>query len=782
MRLQHKSRLRRMDSKALIKQFSGMAKFFKKQAISKHNKNKLESLPWIITIGQPEAGKSSLLAYSGLRFIFSKKTKPVSQQECLWWVTNKISFLDIPGKYLLTDENGNNGQWPTLCKLINKHHQPNPMGGVIVTLDVHDIYHRSSASINKRLSQIRMALKMLAQQYKKPLPVHIILNKADLIPGFNEFFDNLNIEDREQTWGFLLGNEKDEDKLTNILHLEFNLLIKQLNQQLVKQLHFTQDETNRALIKGFPLQLEKVKEVITGPLASFISQLNQINTYCINGVYFTSCQQHDIIEENTENVLTQNHHKSFFIKQTLDHVATLSHHQPRNKNKKFNKTQFTVMTLCAASIIGVTFYLASRFSQHVAAVSQIDNIIAAYGTMEQQTAPLSLIQSEGLLEKLSKATTQLSNEQKNIVTHYILSSKNDSAINRANLTYRNLLAHAFLPAISNYLESIMANHDNEPQKQYIALKIYLMLGGKIKINPNYIAYNINNVTIEQDHFTKTSIEQIKHFILDATQKDFEPVTTKKDLIYAARKKLNSLQPNELAYVLLYANTGSGDPISIGKNLPSDIFTVDPSYETIPSIYSLKELKVIYPDLLTAIAHEVQSGSKVLGERSPIPGLSDKGLIRQLGENYLKQYVSTWSDALNHIQLKPNTSWEDLHKALLNLSEVDSPILYLLQTVNDNTNSRALNKDNPQLSDINKLINNLTSPDKSDLYKTFKSMQAFANTVSDLQNNKQQAFDLAKAYATGDQQDLPKSFLSLQKLSGSLPAPLNGWLSQILTDT
>jgi type VI secretion system protein ImpL len=79
-------------------------------------KRYLYELPWYVVIGQPGAGKSSVVLNSGLRFPLADQMGAASARltlshatgtrQCDWWLTNEAVLLDTAGRYTEQDAQG----------------------------------------------------------------------------------------------------------------------------------------------------------------------------------------------------------------------------------------------------------------------------------------------------------------------------------------------------------------------------------------------------------------------------------------------------------------------------------------------------------------------------------------------------------------------------------------------------------------------------------------------------------------------------------------------------
>jgi len=186
--------------------FEGAIEFLKKTVIEKHgSKINLSHLPWYVVIGPKESGKTSLLAKSSIHFILAKqsKDKPLSTSEtCDWWVTRDIVFVDVPGSYFhIPHKNTESTQlWRYFLSLIKKCHKNKSAPGILIALNLPQLIREERTKKNQVVYDLKKRLIELSHTLNKPLPIHIVITKCDLLTGFNDFFGEGSRDEFMQPW------------------------------------------------------------------------------------------------------------------------------------------------------------------------------------------------------------------------------------------------------------------------------------------------------------------------------------------------------------------------------------------------------------------------------------------------------------------------------------------------------------------------------------------------------------------------------------------------------
>ena len=113
-------------------------------------------------------------------------------------------------------------------------------------LQVDAIQQQVAAKLRARLQELHTKLGVRA-------PVYVMVTKADLIGGFNESFEALNKDDRDQVWGFTFPADQapGADPLADFPVL-YQQLQKRLVEQLIDRLESERDVLKRSAMFGFP--------------------------------------------------------------------------------------------------------------------------------------------------------------------------------------------------------------------------------------------------------------------------------------------------------------------------------------------------------------------------------------------------------------------------------------------------------------------------------------------------------------------------------------------------
>ncbi|NOQ35622.1 MAG: type VI secretion system membrane subunit TssM, partial [Methylococcaceae bacterium] len=205
----------------LSQNFNYALETLKNSSKSKRGKQYLYELPWYVIIGPSGSGKTTALLNSGLEFPLADRFGQSSIQgvggtrNCDWWFTEQAVFLDTAGNYTTQDSHQtvDKAAWHGFLDLLKKHRPRRPVNGILVTMSLSDLMKMTEVERSLHAKAIRQRVHELYEQFGVRFPVYMLLTKADIIAGFNDFFADLSREERAQVWGITFPEE--EDKAVN---------------------------------------------------------------------------------------------------------------------------------------------------------------------------------------------------------------------------------------------------------------------------------------------------------------------------------------------------------------------------------------------------------------------------------------------------------------------------------------------------------------------------------------------------------------------------------------
>ncbi len=786
--------------------FDGAVKFLKKTVIHKNGKDvNLVRLPWYIVLGPSGSGKTSLLANSTVKYILAKqfkadtlKTMPPSDS-CDWWVTRDLVFVDVPGIYLISKTKNMPRVkeafpflWQHFLHLLRRVRHENKLRGVIVTLHLPELMRQTNdQKQNEMVADLKKCLADIMETLGASMPIHLVVTKCDLLPGFAEFFSESSSDEVAQAWGVTLPNRYESESLLVLFEQRFNALIKRLNKQLIWHLHHERNANARPYIKDFPLQIERLRESIVQILKALA-----IPELPLSSVYLTSSTQHG--EEATETALVStgasgNYYarqpsdimsipkmpaRAYFIRQLILHNLLIMPAQPDAVIKHNIVWQRRMAYATAISAVLIASVLLGRdFQRSVQQAYSVQNDLTQYQLSLQQSKQKNgrIIQILPLLNALQRAADVETN--KLLLTFYSNKSKKT-----ATLVYHEALQTLFLPAIKDHFEKYLQTASNKnPEQIYGMLKAYLMLGDEAHFQSNTMADALQQLMPDVGGDREAVIELADHIHAALLANNAVPLDD--TLIAVVRKQLLGLSSSALGFVIL-KNMGDNnreDAIDLGTVLGNPPVLESKGIATlIPAMFTAKAFNNIVVNEVNVAASEALQGNWVLGINT-IAGdqLAIEALAVQLRMQYIANYVDIWESLLANIQLSTPKNLAQLDKMVAVLTGNNSPLLQLLDTIKINTALAPITTASPKLQSLSVLLMN-TDHKPNALYGIFMSLQELHSYLQAMLNTPNVGESVLRAASQRMKNSTEDPITHIRLIAQQSPEPMKTWLNTIAT--
>lgn len=257
--------------------------------------------PWYLMMGAPGAGKTTLLTNSGLKFPLGDAmgADPVQgvggTRNCNWWFTDRAVLIDTAGRYT-TQESGHERDragFLGFLAMLRRRRRAQPINGVILTLSLTDLLDQSPETRLREVRAIRQRLAEVEDTLKARVPVYLVLTKADRLPGFEQFFDSLGADGREQVWGmtFPMVQAGERGSLPEVFSREYRDLQDRLNGLLLERIQQETDINRRGRIFRFPAQMGALHDSLREVMEELAASTDHVTEPLIRGVYFASATQ-----------------------------------------------------------------------------------------------------------------------------------------------------------------------------------------------------------------------------------------------------------------------------------------------------------------------------------------------------------------------------------------------------------------------------------------------------------------------------------------------------------
>ncbi len=671
----------------------------------KKGKKSVYQLPWYGLIGPPGTGKTTVLANSGLEFPLSESmgNTPLSgiggTLHCDWWFTNKAVLIDTAGRYTTQDSHADKDSkaWLGFLGLLKKYRTKRPINGAIVAVSLASLMSQTRTERSMHARSIKMRIQELKNQLGMQFPIYVVLTKADLIAGFNEFFLDLEDDERDQLFGFLLPESCDDEKgVISLFNKEFHALLESLDKRMVKRLEQESDLDRRALIFEFPKQLRMLQANLDELLSDIFANNAFEESAMIRGVFIVSAVQEGVPidrvmgETSIGLGLSQlslktntNQSSRFFIRTLFEDVvfeerylgSVNRHHQKQNRWVSHGVFGMSCVSLAVCGAIWLQSYqwnkaLIETSEQTISIIEQdIEQVKFDFEN--------NLTESLVLLDKLAQLPMGFEGNYQDVdgINTFGL-YQGEKIAQPANSAYQQALTQYFSTWLTDALVDEMESNQDHREYLYETLKAYLMLFMPQRMEPVHIQswfalYFENTYPGEFNQQQRATL--IKHTNNWLNGDDFgaymdsESVQSARDILTQLPLAERAYQRMKLQFMkshvpsfrltdvwgpqsLSQFERDSGKPLSMG----------------IPGFYTYNGFHGVFQMQVNRTVKNLMEDNWVYGDEIDVKTVDFDVALAGVRQRYNRDFIYEWEQLLGDIRLKPAPS--------LDLSLIQSRIL------------------------------------------------------------------------------------------------------------
>jgi type VI secretion system protein ImpL len=660
-------------------------------------------IPWFVTVGAPASGKTTALLNSDLDFPVEFNDPKLPDNYGTWRYSVAAAFLDIRGGLLTHNRETDNltrAAWKEVLNQIQKYRYQKSFNGIILSVNLEDLLHQSEEALALQAYHLSKALQDLEAAMGFQCPVYLQITKTDLLNGFKEFSDLLNLEDQQYGLGFSLPNDT-----FPLRHFSkrFNGLIDSLLSKLLLSLHHEKNAQKAAAAALFPSELQELKK----RLERYLSLLFESNQYrersFLRGLFFISAVFSAKVQQN----LLQPYINEFGLK--LRAPTYLINNNPNHlvnsvyKNfilEEQNVYRFSYLTrqafIIRNGLIGLftlallsisVYFLFGSYEQNNVKLQQLHKDAQRYLSNLQHGAADNLEQRNIQLRLLDEMDNIFKPEQDPFSMHWGLYQ--GSTVSKAlEKFYIPVLQEQFLPIMLDRIKQVIRDPSTSVGDVYDFLRAYIMLGDHSHLDADFVE-NLMNEEWESVYANQPALRQLLTISTSSYfQRTMPQIKLEPDLIHLARNRLKDISPSEQIYSQL-SSLNYGKPYSIaGESLRdfNHIFDEQEAITQIPALFTMKAYSDAYKKEIDRLIRTINDNDWVLGEkvqRTITPEQAE--IIKQRVQGmYLNQYVSVWRRSVYSLKLKSFKTLSEAHDFLNVLAQKNSPLETILKSLNENT--------------------------------------------------------------------------------------------------
>ena len=654
----------------------------------------LYSRPWYIIIGPPGAGKTTALVNSGLRFPFSDAAlKGVGGTRNLdFWFADEAVMVDTAGRYTTQDSDAerDRGAWKAFLDLLKKNRPQSPINGVLVAIGLDEIMGAPVAKIDDHAAIVRRRLQELKQSLEIEVPVYVMFTKADLIAGFSEFYDDLDVEGRRAVVGSTFPWRPGHRTNRQEVAVAFDGMAQALADRTSKRLQEELDARRRSLVVGFPGQVAALRSRLVRFLdGAFPSDTPDVPPP-LRGFYLTSGDQQgtplDRLLDGVASVYDAPAQRgakgrAYFINRLLAEVAIpeagLVQTSAGARARTATRTAIGLAAVAAAALLvlilwGVSFFSNRDFQTRLQAQAQNSAAQARADTLDltevregdpDLEAELSFLRG---LRDLPRGYAERKHWPPVPMTFGLYQS---GLSQQASRTYEEALERVMLPRIILRLERYLRDNAANPLAIYEPLKIYLMLGNQAPAMDReavkaWVQADWAQTLYPGEERSALRKELAEHLDALLDDKQFGGVWPSRQapldgaLIAASRQSVQTLSLGDRAYAILKQRAAASgnagwraDTVLSSGDVKAFANGQAVLGETVPYFYTRKGFQDAYQLGLQDVQGELIKDLWVLGgEQNRESIRAQMTQVRPSVANlYARDYDKAWEGVVNSLQ-------------------------------------------------------------------------------------------------------------------------------------
>ena len=671
----------------------------------------LYELPWYAIIGPPGSGKTTALLNSGLDFPLAEgRVQGVGGTRfCDWWLSEHAVLIDTAGRYTTQDSDAavDKAGWERFLDLVKQHRPRMPLNGVLVAFGVDMLSKLDAAQREAHARSVRRRIKELESRLGQTLPVYFLVTKCDLLPGFVEFFDDLDKTAREQAWGFTFPLEpRAETGAVARFGAEFAALAERLMARLIERLQGERGPSQRAMIAGFPAQFASLE----APLQAFAqaafggSRLDPAPM--LRGMYFTSGTQEGSPLDRLAGALSRSFGldparsasvmgqkgRAYFLGRPLRDVVFNEARLAANDRGQTRRRRLGAAGAWGLSLLLVLGGAFWGFTAVNAEAARTQRLATAVSGAEQAGAAAPLARVEGpdlslvlaYLESTRALPAAASGEGPGLGL-----DQGPMLTSGAGTAYRRALDRVLLPRLLSRLEGQVREGLQRPDFLYEAVRVDLMLGQQGPLDRNLVRewFALDWQQAFPGAVKQPSREALGRHLDALLEGPLASYPLDGALVDQARRVFSRLPMAQRVYARLRPLAGdlpAWTPASaLGAAGQRQFARASgrPLTEGVPGFFTVEALhRAVLPRLPQA-ALEAASESWVLGPQAVSTGAADpRRLEADVLALYAADYVRAWDAMLGDIVLPASNSLNASAEALNLLGAPNSPMKDLLRAV------------------------------------------------------------------------------------------------------
>ncbi len=750
------------------------------KVITKSKCRIFRKLPFYLGLSSKDSKSQQFFEKSGLDYL-SFPCQSLGQ----WHINNQAVILNLDTKQedfwgIQSESN----QWLEIVGFLKKFRKFRRLNGIIISLNFPEFVIQPESVLSGRVKELSKLIKILYKQFKYNIPLYFVFTEINTIAGFNEFFADLNAEQRNQILGIQFPILQQP---LSYFDNEFNQLLNNINLHLFARLEAEREIDRRAKITCFPQQIMLCKP----SLKQLIVETNELT---VRGMYFVGnattgkivnfamtamAMRFGLITHESSYSISK---QDYFSKKILPDLILkdsdiIQINSKVQKIKNMTRRTCWIIAIAILSIAGFGFSVSyAHNSQSIDAMMQI--------LPQYRQAYLALKSSETSLQAPLKILNLLNSMQN--LKLYFLGYEAFQINDKLDNIFQETMSTQFMPRVFFQLGNILKHKINNPEILYEALKGYLVFSPIAASHSEWIKPPIQRYIFTKYHDSPGGGFNINQYLNKALKYPVNSLPLNQELVKKTRESLRKIPPALFAYHELKSQSEiKQKQFSLDQVIKSDFNMVfcykDTVQTSIPQLFTLTGYLSLHNKYTISLIFHTADIYQILGLNN---FHNTHELVTEMNpqvwDYYNQDYSDSWYQYLNNIQIE---KFHDLNQAIqvLNLlTQPHNPLSEILEKILENTAD--IRGHNMSISKMYSRLNAFTGlPQKPSgqykiLIKNLGTLRDYLSNLSTSPHISQAEFQDASAYL---QNKLPNNPIGiLKRQAQQLPWPINNWINSI----
>lgn len=676
----------------------------------------LYDLPWYALIGPPGSGKTTALMNSGLRFPLEQRVGRGAvrgvggTRNCDWWFTDEAIFLDTAGRYTTqdSDPSSDSAGWAEFLTLLREYRPRRPLNGVILTVNAGDLLTNNLTEND--VDSARRRLSELTRDLKIDLPVYLMVTKCDMIAGFVEYFDDLDVDGRAQVWGVTFTDEETRsNRCVSLVAGEIEALVTRLNERLLQRIEDLRDERRRTRALAFPQEVALLRDRLANFAEDVFGGTRYQQPPLLRGIYFTSGTQDGTSVDRLLGAMSRRFGlaadavaaptgpgKAYFVERLLkDVVIGESGLAGVNRRMEVRRAAIQIGAYAAIALVaaGVLTALTISYASNKAYLTETAAQAAALANLPRlaPNAPLDAVVARFDAVRSVVDAAERYRTSTPVMMRWGLYQGRDVA-NEASDAYIRELDGTLLPFLAARLRARLLDPSLDSERLFSYLKGYLMLGEPKRLEPDHLT-TLMQLELQGSRGVSPAVAQaliqhLRHLLDNAGT--LRPLALDQTTIARARSTLRQASLPEIMYgrvkekfqddrqraLHLDAVLGVGSEQVFRRSSGASLA------EPLPALYTATVFKLVTGPGRADLVKELTQNGWVFGE-APTPENLTR-LSVAVSNLYERDYIRFWNELLADLQIAPFATVPEASERLRLLASPTSPLRTLITVIRDQT--------------------------------------------------------------------------------------------------